>query len=67
LGGESMDIESVAGEFYKDTNVQDVYMQRINGDLQVYLVLKEEIEDMALNLAMLQNDIQKNHKEQNLY
>lgn len=66
LGGDSVDLNSIAGLFYQNNNVMDVFLLEdgnAHNEINVYLVLNEEVEDMDLHLATLQNKINKTHSD----
>ncbi|MFM9279723.1 hypothetical protein [Paenibacillus jiagnxiensis] len=58
LGGENrMETKSIVDKFYADSNIKSIYVYEENEDIYLLLILNDDdVEDLALNLAKIQNE-----------
>ncbi|MEI7028112.1 hypothetical protein [Paenibacillus sp. y28] len=63
VGGEMSMEREIVSDFYEDNNISMIYGQIEETDVNLLLVFKEEVDDIALRFAKLQNRICKQYPE----
>lgn len=65
-GDESMVTKEIVQQFYEDGNIEVIYGEENSNDIDLFLVLNQEVEQLDLQLAKLQNKISKQYPNYNI-
>lgn len=65
-GDNSMVTKEIVKQFYEDKNIDIIYGEENANDIDLFLVLNQEVEQLDLRLAKLQNKISKQYPKHNI-
>lgn len=65
-GDVSMMSKEIVQKFYEDENIEVIYSEETSNDIDLFLVLNQEVDQLDLRLAKLQNKISKQYPKINI-